>query len=497
MRLPVKKILLVVLVIVAVFFQKRAEAQHVMSPRNKRFSDRFEVYYLKQDSALHTTFSPQVIDRKFWFAYRDFDNERSHRKASDKLLFRKFRKESLIEVQKKDFYIGADVLFNFQAGRDLAVDSVRNLSTNTRGVRVYGNIGKKVYFETSFLENQSYFPDFLSNSIDQAGVVPGQGAPKDFKETGYDYAYATGFFNVQLNKHFNFQFGHDKLFVGDGYRSLLLSDNAFNYPFLKATTTLWKGRIQYHTTWAQLQTLERTPKTGENSAIFKRKAGTFHFLSFSPVKQIEVGLFEGITWQRWQDGEGSRDFDYNFINPVIYSNSLAKQDDNDISAVFGTTLRLLPVEKVKVYGQYTNNYEGEDGFQLGFKTYDLLINDLTFQVEYNQLDEGFSHYSQTLSSYSHYNESLAHPAGDGFEELLAGINYRYRDVFLNLRYIARLEDKGSFDPYAIDLRLGYLINPVSNFNVYVGMFRRDYNSSETEWIYFGIKTSLTNYYYDF
>ena len=64
-------------------------------------------------------------------------------------------------------------------------------------------------------------------------------------------------------------------------------------------------------------------------------------------------------------------------------------------------------------------------------------------------------------------------------------------------YIARLEDKGSFDPYAIDLRLGYLINPVSNFNVYVGMFRRDYNSSETEWIYFGIKTSLTNYYYDF
>ena len=40
------------------------------------------------------------------------------------------------------------------------------------------------------------------------------------------------------NKIFTFLGGYGKNFFGEGYRSLLLSDNASNYPFLKLETRL-------------------------------------------------------------------------------------------------------------------------------------------------------------------------------------------------------------------------------------------------------------------
>lgn len=51
---------------------------------------------------------------------------------------------------------------------------------------------------------------------------------------------ATGTISYALKKHFTFQTGHDRNFIGDGYRSLILSDNATPYPFLKIVTDFGK-----------------------------------------------------------------------------------------------------------------------------------------------------------------------------------------------------------------------------------------------------------------
>ena len=50
------------------------------------------------------------------------------------------------------------------------------------------------------------------------------------------------------------QFGHGKHFIGDGYRSLFLSDNSFNYPFLRIETKL--GKLQYTNLYAELQDIQ-------------------------------------------------------------------------------------------------------------------------------------------------------------------------------------------------------------------------------------------------
>ena len=79
-----------------------------------------------------------------------------------------------------------------------------------------------------------YIEDYIW-SKDENGeidfILPGQGVSRvsSWNRTtrDLDYAMANGHVSFQTSKHFNFQFGHGKHFIGDGYRSMLLSDNCF------------------------------------------------------------------------------------------------------------------------------------------------------------------------------------------------------------------------------------------------------------------------------
>ena len=53
---------------------------------------------------------------------------------------------------------------------------------------------------------------------------------------------SSGFVSVEASDNFIVQFDHGKHFIGDGYRSLLLSDNSFNYPFT-SPIKFWKISI--------------------------------------------------------------------------------------------------------------------------------------------------------------------------------------------------------------------------------------------------------------
>ena len=145
---------------------------------------------------------------------------------------------------------------NFEGGSDFESNDNDQISTNTRGILIQGNITDKVYFRTDFYESQSFFPTYVDRMIGVTGAVPGQGKAKSFKEGGYDYPVVTGIVNYQATKNFNFQFGHDKMFIGNGYRSLLLSDNTAPYLFFQMGINLFENKLNYHANWASLQKLE-------------------------------------------------------------------------------------------------------------------------------------------------------------------------------------------------------------------------------------------------
>ena len=160
----------------------------------------------------------------------------------------RFLNDNFINIKTEDFKLSINPLFDLQLGRD----EIGNTYTNTRAFEVKGQIGGDVSFYSSFYENQAIVPMYLENYVwsqDEGEidfVLPGQGISRvsswDRTTRDLDYAMANGHVSCQASKHFNFQFVHGKHFIGDGYRSMLLSDNAFNYPYLKITTDVWKVR---------------------------------------------------------------------------------------------------------------------------------------------------------------------------------------------------------------------------------------------------------------
>ena len=75
------------------------------------------------------------------------------------------------------------------------------------------------------------YPDYLDEVADLRGVAIGIGRSKPFKTYGHDAAIASGYVSFSPVKDANLQFGHGRHFFGNGYRSLLLSDYAPDYPY--------------------------------------------------------------------------------------------------------------------------------------------------------------------------------------------------------------------------------------------------------------------------
>ena len=100
-----------------------------------------------------------------------------------------------------------------------------------------------------------------------------------------------------------------KNFIGDSYRSLILSDVATPYPYFKINTTFWK--IKYTNLWMWMQDVRKELTV---DGAFKQKFMAIHYLSWNVSKKLNLGLFETVIW----DNVNDRGFDVNYLNPLIF-----------------------------------------------------------------------------------------------------------------------------------------------------------------------------------
>ncbi|MEO6305229.1 MAG: hypothetical protein ABIP51_18865 [Bacteroidia bacterium] len=423
-----------------------------------------------------------------------------------------------IEPKQENFKLRLDPILNFEVGKDFSDTLNRKLSTNTRGFIGSGYVGTKVYFETMFAENQSVFPNYVSNAANVSLVVPGQGRWKTFKVTGYDYAFSSGFVSIQPLKNLNIQVGHGKHKIGNGYRSLLLSDNAFNYPYARITQQWFKGRVSYTNIYAALMNLDSASKhpTPNAERLFQKKAASFQYLSINVSKFLNIGFFQGMIWHA-ADDRNKQDLSWQYFNPVIYSNLPQYQLNNKNNILIGGDIKIKITDKLNIYGQVmaddmsnTKQHGNGIGYQAGINYFDGFgVKNLFLQAEFNNVNEN-SYVSPlgatTNQSYSQYNQNLAFTPGSGKELIVIG-DYKWKRFFVNLKYNYQnllLNGDYLYTNQLINAKVGYLINPSYNFNVNIGITSRAQNfnnftnlNNQTNYIYLGIRTSIYNLYYDF
>ena len=509
-----------VLILAVLFLSSlKGGAQFYNLPNDYNFSLLTERALAAKDSSIHSGIKPYIHFYNTKYIHVP-DTHRIFKYIVDDLALDAafFKHVVRVEPPNENFKLHFDPILNFEKGKDFSDTINRTLNTNTRGLIASGYIGEKFYFETMFVENQSTFPDYISHASKATLVVPGQGRWKTFKTTGYDYAFSSGFFSVQPLKNLNIQVGHGKQKIGNGYRSLLLSDNAFNYPYARITQQWFKGRVSYTNIYSVLMNLDSASKkpTPNSERLFQKKAASFQYLSVNLTKSLNIGLFQGMIWHAGDD-RNTQDITWQYFNPIIYSNLPAYKLNNKNNILIGCDFKLKLTNKLNLYGQLmaddlsNNNQNGNAvGYQIGINYFNVFgIKNLFFQAEYNDVNE--NSYNSPLGttanqSYSTFNQNLAYTPGSG-KEFIAITDYKWKRFFVNLKYNHQNLLKNGEYYYSnqiINAKVGYLINPAYNLNVNLGMIYRNQNfnnfsslNNQTNYIYLGVKTSLYNLYYDF
>lgn len=355
--------------------------------------------------------------------------------------------DDFVRVKNEDYYVAINPYIDFQVGSD----GHRTTWVNTRGAEIKGTLGDKFAFYANARENQAVFPEYVDAYCSSVRVVPGQGHANRFKEKGRDYSNTAAYVSYRPLKWIDATLGYGKNFIGDGYRSMMLSDNAANYPYFKVKADFW--RVQYTCLYAQMT--DRNTIMADNT--FARKWAVIHYLDFAVTKRLNIGFFDAVmaaaqTHQQVMVNDSTtavidmrRGFDFQYINPIIFMRSAEYYAGNSPdNALLGLNASFILGKHTTIYGQFVldemtvhrfiafKGYTGnKQAYQLGVKSYDCFgVKNLFLQLEGNIVRPYmYSHTPQGTENavgednYAHYNEPLAHPWGGNLWEMVARAQY--------------------------------------------------------------------------
>ena len=312
-------------------------------------------------------------------------------------------------------------------------EDTERLFVYSRGLELRGTIDQKVAFYSFFTENQARYPKYVRDVIDSTLVIPYEGFWKQFNVSGVDFLRTQGYIDFGFSKSVSAQLGFGKNTVGNGLRSLVLSDFANNYPYFRIATKT--KPFDYTNLFAELITNVRGGTFGLfGSGTFSKKYLAFHHLNFKIKPNLHIGLFESVVF-----GDSTSGFQLEYLNPVIFYRAVEQQNASSANAFVGMDFKWNIRNRYSFYGQLMIDelivnealagegwWGNKQGFQLGWKYVDVFgIKDLYAQIEFNRVRPYTYAHSDGFTSYSHYNQPLAHPLGANFTEWYGRLYYSF------------------------------------------------------------------------
>jgi len=345
---------------------------------------------------------------------------------SKRPLFRTFykTKSNFVEVNQKDFFLALNPVLQQQLSSESNSDA--SVFLNTKGVALRGMIAERIGFSAFITDNQERGPAFMMQQVNSNYAVPGVGFFKSFKKTAVDYFDARGTVHFTAARYLDFSFGYDKNVIGNGYRSLQLSDFSNSYLFLKINTRIWK--LNYENIFMEL-----LPQFGQtNDELRDKKYSAIHHLSINATPWLNVGLFESVIFGR------KNHFEFSYLNPIMFLRVAEQQNGSADNALVGFDAKANIAKTIQLYSQLTLDefklsevtggkgwWANKFGVQLGAKYIDAFkIKNLDLQAEYNVVRPYTYSHSDSVANYTHYNQPLAHPFGANFREVIAIARYQ-------------------------------------------------------------------------
>lgn len=398
-----------------------------------------DIYYdidrngAERGSSMHTGMRPLIASRA------DLRNVMGFRRDSIPQYYwitEKLFKEHLIKVQEGGFRLTIDPVFQFELGHDYREGSGFSdnafMEHNCRGFHLAADLGPTVSFQSAFYENQAVLPGYVFHYSQAQGVVPGQGRVKALGQRGLDFAWASGNVSWTPRPWINAQVGQGRHFVGNGYRSMLLSDNTMPYPYVKFSALTGNKRFQYTAIFAKLQQVgeaNRLPVGEAGESLFWWKRATFLHLSAN-LGPLQMGLFEGTLWKTL-GADGMLPFNALQLNPVPGLNTAVNGFGGANTQLLGLDAKYRLTDKLFAYGQFALTDPGRNrhAWQLGMQWFDLLRKDLHVLAEYNEATPFAYTKADARMSWTHANQPLASPIGTGYTELVVRADYGIRQRF--------------------------------------------------------------------
>lgn len=339
-------------------------------------------------------------------------------------------------------------------------ESFYGLNTkNTNDNMFFLNVGALIDFTISdklgisYLYKTSIFelPDYLLTKDFGNPILNSYGKTyKNKNEFAYNHDFRITYSAFDFLK---IELANSKNYFGDGYRSLLLSENSKNYPYFKIETQFLD--IKYSCIWSINQSLEKI--ISENSIDYyykeRNKFSVFQYLDWKIGEKFSLGIFEAII------SKNKDFFNFEYLNPVIFFRPVEFSLGSEDNALLGTNIKYNFKSNSAFYFQFifddiiikqlfndikhniNKNYKGEYGWfankwamQIGVKTFDLFkIENLDFFTEINISRPYTYSHLYPEQNYSNYGQALAHPLGANFIESVTGLNYYCKHFNINLK----------------------------------------------------------------
>ncbi len=443
-----------------------------------------------------------------------------------------------IELQQKEGKISINPFVNLSYGQKLAGNDTLPLYRNMRGINISGEFFHKLGFSLNICENQARFQEYERQYFEERGelydlgtfyekanaVIPGAGRTKPFKTQAYDYAYSFGSFSYKINNSLRLDAGNSTHFVGSGYRSLLLSDNAVYAPFIRLDwqiSPMWSYQVLYR----KHRNLFRKPVTKAVESSYENKLFAANYLTFKPADNFAVSLFTAGNQLR-ADSISYYGLQPQMLVPLPFFSSDLAFTSSKINGIGGLNIDLA-FKKIKLYGQlaidkFHDSYLA--AFQSGAYYFDAFrVDNLNLQLEVNSVPDNFYASDDPKLAYSQYNLPLAHVKGNNFTEVYGNIQYEFKRMYMAYSFVY-YQTRGGNIPQQIqsnsifqtdkplDLmnsgstliqthEIGYRINRLYNPTLFIQTQLRSavFNPEKSNYSYvmFGLKVNLHNQYLDF